>query len=257
MLGNLIKNNIPFCGSISNKDIYSLRTGQQHFSDCYLVSALESLTHTPNGRKILKGQIQYDDVNPDLINCYFYTPNGTKTKYAIPVSNILEGYEKVYRHQPNKIARSLDISVAEYEKEYKSKPLICRIGDKFKNFAFEFNMPSHFMKMMTGMEPSVNIAERSFNFNLKPYKEEVMELFERMDKDKNHCMVMGSGIKRVDGRRWHVYVIEDVNLAENTVTLKNKRGNISKTIPIDKALKNFKYIVGYFDKDLEHAPALK
>ena len=107
------------------------------------------------------------------------------------------------------------------------------------------------MKQLTGKEPTVNIAEKSFNINLKPYKKEVMELFERMDKEKDHSFVIGTGIKKVDDKRWHVYVLEDVNLAENKVTIKNKRGNIRKVIPIEEVLNNYKYIVGYFGSDLK------
>jgi hypothetical protein len=55
----------------------------------------------------------------------------------------------------------------------------------------------------------------------------------------------------LDGRTWHVYVLDDVDLKNNTITVKNKRGNISKTMNIDTALNTFKFIVGYFNKDLE------
>ena len=241
--------NLSFRGPISDSDIDNLEHAKQHFSDCYLMTTLETLSHTSNGRKILKEQIQYDNSNPDIINCYLYKPSGDKEKYIIPTDKVLKGYEKLYSVQDNKIVRSMDISVAEYEKKYKAKPLICRITDTFKNYAFENNMPSHFMKVLTGVEPRV-IAEKDFNFDLNGYRAEVMELFERMEKEKKHSFVIGTGVKMLDGRTWHVYILEDVDLKKGTVTVKEKRGNIPRVMSIDTALNTFKYIAGYFDGDL-------
>lgn len=250
MFCNFPKFHTAFRASISNQDIDDLKTAEQHFSDCYLVATLESLSNTENGRKILKNQIEYDSENPEFINCYLYTKNGKKEKFTVPSSKAISGYEKLYQHQQNKIIRSLDISVGEYENKYKSKPLICKIGDKFKQFSFEYNLPSHFMKTLTGIKPTVNIAETDFNLSLKPYEKQVRELFEKMDKNKEHSFVIGTGIKKVDGRRWHTYVLEDVDLASNKVRIKNKRGNIVKEMTVEEVLSKFKYIVGYFNDDL-------
>ncbi len=243
-------NPVNFRASISDKDIDSFVQAKQHFSDCYLMSTLDTLSHTQNGRKVLKNQLEYDDENPKLINCYLYKPDGEKEKYTIPAKSALKGYEKLYEAQPNEIIRSVDISVGEYEKKYKAKPWICRVADNFKTYAFEKNLPSHFMKVLTGKEPRV-IAETDFNFDLSGYRKEAYELFERMDKEKQHSFVIGTGPKMLDGRTWHVYVIEDVNLEENTITVKEKRGNKPRKMNIDTALNTFKYITGYFDSDLE------
>ena len=140
--------------------------------------------------------------------------------------------------------------IDEYEKKYKAKPWICRITDKFKTYAFENNLPSHFMKVFTGIEPRV-IAEKDFNLDLNDYRAEVMELFKRMDKEKEYSFVIGTGAKMLDGRTWHVYVLEDVDLENNTITVKEKRGNQPRTMNIDTALNTFKYIAGYFNSDLE------
>lgn len=242
--------NIPFKASISDKDIDNFEHSKQYFSDCYLMTTLETLSHTPNGRKVLKEQIKYDDKNPKLINCYLHNPAGEEVKYTVPTNAVVNGYEKLYRLQPNEIIRSVDISVAEYEKKYKAKPWICRITDKFKTYAFENNLPSHFMKVFTGIEPRV-IAEKDFNLDLNDYRAEVMELFKRMDKEKEYSFVIGTGAKMLDGRTWHVYVLEDVDLENNTITVKEKRGNQPRTMNIDTALNTFKYIAGYFNSDLE------
>ena len=243
-------NNISFKGSISDTDIDSLKDAKQHFSDCYLMCTLETLSQTPNGRKIIKENIQRDDYNPNNINCYLYTPMGEKRKYTVPTNSVLNGYEKVYKHQKNEIIRSMDISVNEFEKKYKNKYFISDIRDNFKTYKFEYNLPSNFMKTFTGIEPR-KIGETDFNVNLTNYKDEVMELFKQMDQMKNHSFVLSTGIKALDGHRWHVYILESVNLKENTITVREKRENQSKTMSIDEALKTFKCIVGYFDSDLE------
>lgn len=250
MLCDFPKFHTTFRASISNQDIDGLKTAEQHFSDCYLVSTLDSLSRTENGRKILQNQIEYDSQNPELINCYLYNKNGEREKFSVPADRAIAGYEKLYQKQQNNILRSLDISVCEYEKKHKSKPLICRIADIFKKFSFEYNSPSHFMETLTGIKPTVNIAEKDFNLSLKPYEKQVRALFEQMDKDKEHSFVIGTGIKELDGRRWHTYVLEDVNLAANKVRIKNKRGNIIKEMTVEEVLSRFKYIVGYFNKDL-------
>ena len=243
--------NIGFKAAITDKEIDSIKTTPQHFSDCYIMSSLETLSHTENGRKILKKQIEHDDKNPMLINCYLYTPNGTMEKYQIPTNAVVEGYEKLYDAQNNEIIRSMDISVGEYEKRYKAKPWICRLTDDFKTYTFENGTPSHFMKILTGKEPTVNIAETDFNIDLTSRREEVMDLFKRMSEDKNHSLVIGTGLKMLDGRTWHVYVLEDVDLNNDTITVKNKRGNITRTMNIETALNTFKFIVGYFNSDLK------
>lgn len=250
MIGRLNSVNIPFRASISDKDIDKFESTKQHFSDCYLMTTLETLSHTPNGRKVIKEHIQYDDKNPKLINCYLYAPNNKEEKYTIPTNAVVKGYEKLYRLQDNEIIRSMDVSVAQYENKHKAKPWICRFTDNFKDYAFENSLPSHFMKIFTGVEPRV-IAEQDFNFDLNGYKDEVMNLFERMDKEKKHSFVIGTGVKMLDGRTWHVYILEDVDLKNGTVTVKEKRGNKPRVMSIDSALNTFKFIVGYFDSDLK------
>lgn len=244
---------LNFRASISDKEIDDLKRAKQHYSDCYLMTSLESLSNTENGRKILKKQIEHDDNDHNIINCYLYNDKGKREKYSVPANVAVKNYEGLYKHQKNDIIRCMDISVAEYENKYNSKPWICRISDNFKQYNFENNMPSHFLKTFTGIEPTVNIAEKDFNVDLASYRKKVMKLFERMDKDKNHSMLIGTGVKMLDGRTWHVYVLEDVDLQNDTVTVKEKRSNISRTMKVDTALNTFKYIVGYFDKDLEKA----
>lgn len=242
--------NIMFKGSITDNDIESFKTATQHLSDCYLMSTIETLAQTQNGRKILKNQIERDDNNPNQINCYFYSPTGDREKYSVPADKAIAQYEELYSMQNNDIIRSLDISVAQYEQKHKSKPWICRISEIFKKYKFENNLTSHFMETLTGVKPRV-IAEQDFNWNLKGYKDEVMKLFKQMETEKEFSFIIGTGQKKFDGRRWHVYIIQNVDLKNNTITIKEKRKNQPQTMDIDTALKTFKYIAGYFNSDLE------
>lgn len=240
-----------FKANITDADINNLKSAKQYFSDCYLICSLETLTQTENGREILKKQIQYDDDNGN-INCYLYNGQGNREQYSIPASTAVKGYEKLYKIQKNPIVRSVDISVAEYEKKHKSKYWLCSLSDIFKTYKFENNLPSHFMKMLTGVTPHI-IGETDFNLDLSRYKAEVMKLFEKMAKEKEHSFIIATGVKKLDDKIFHVYVIENVNLEENTITVKQKRSNISQKMSIDMALKKFKYIVGYFNSDLKSA----
>ncbi len=241
---------LNFTSAISDLEIASLKHAKQYLSDCYLLSTVEALTYSENGRKTLKNQIERDNNNSNLIHCYLYTKNGDREKYSIPTDKAVSGYEKLYKIQPNNIIRSLDISVSEYEKKHKSKPWICRLSEIFKKYRFENNLPSHFMQTLTGVKPHI-IAERDFNLSLKKYKPEVMKLFNQMEQAKEYSFIIGSGQKKFDGRRWHVYIIQNVDLKNNTITIKEKRKNKPQTMNIDTALKTFKYIAGYFNSDLQ------
>lgn len=80
-----------FRASISDKEIDDLKNTKQHFSECYLMTSLESLSHTKNGRKILKDNIKRYDKNPYLINCFLYATNGKQIKYTIPTNAVVKG----------------------------------------------------------------------------------------------------------------------------------------------------------------------
>ena len=106
------------------------------------------------------------------------------------------------------------------------------------------------MKIFTGIEPRV-IGETDFSLDLTSNKEEVLKLFNRMHNEKDHSFVIATGPKMLDGRTWHVYVLKDVDMDNGTITVQNKRKDTPKTMSIDSALKTFKFVVGYFNSDLE------
>ena len=48
---------------INFEEIKSLQRVKQHFHDCYLVTSLNSLSNSENGRKILQNNILREDSN--------------------------------------------------------------------------------------------------------------------------------------------------------------------------------------------------
>ena len=234
---------------LSDAEISGLRTSEQIFSDCYLTAGLDALTLTQNGRKILKNSISKTPLNPNIVTFSLYSPKGEKENFNINTTPLNEKYQELNKLQKNDTIRGFDLSVVEYENKYKTKPFICKISEIFKKYKFENNLPSNFLKMVTGKEPTT-IAEKDFNINLTKHKTEVLDLFAKMSQEKDYSFVIMNGLKKFNNRRFHVYVIENVDMEKQELTIKNKRGNIVQTISFDKALKTFKSISGYFNKDL-------
>jgi len=235
---------------LNDKEISELRGAEQVFSDCYLTAGLDALTRSPNGRLILKNNIIKNDQNPDIITYSLYTPNGARDNYTINLKNLPPEYENLKRNQNCKTIQGADISLVEFEKKYKTKPWVCKAGSIFKTYKFENFMPSLFLKMITGKTPVV-IAESNLNVNLSGHRDEVLNLFRKMDEEKDFSFIIMNGLKKYNNRRFHVYVIEKVNMADKTITIKNKRGNISQTISFDEAINTFKSIAGYFNSELK------
>lgn len=234
---------------LNDGEIAELQTAEQFFSDCYLTSGLDALTRTDNGRLILKNNIIKNDKNQNIITYSLYSPYGGKDNFTIDLKHTDKKFDKLKLGQSNKTIQGADLSIIEFEKKYNTKPWYCKLFSVFKTYKFENYIPSRFLKMMTGKEP-ITVAEKDLNIDLTDYKTEVINLLDKMSKNKNYSFIIMNGLKKLNGRRFHVYVIEDVNMKEKTITIKNKRGNIHQTMPIDTAIKTFKSITGYFNEDL-------
>ena len=234
---------------LSDAEIKELQNSEQIFSDCYLTAGVDALTRSENGKKLLKNNISKNPYNPNIVTYSLYSPDGKKEDFTVNVTPQNSKYEKLNREQKNGTIRGLDLSVVEFEKKYNTKPFICKFSGLFKKYKFENYLPSRFLKLITGIEPTT-IAETDFNINLTKHKEEVLKLFKRMSNEKDYSFVIMNGLKKFNGRRFHVYVIENVDMNKQEISIKNKRGNITQTISFDEALKTFKSISGYFNKDL-------
>lgn len=234
---------------LNDEEINTLKVSEQVFSDCYLVAGLDALTNTQNGQKILRNNIKQSQLNKNLMTYSLYSPNGKKDDITVYISPQNPKFEKLNKLQTNNTIKGFDISIIEYEKKYHTKPIICKIAGIFKDYKFENYPPSKFLKLVTGKEP-ISIAENKLNINLTKHKNEVLNLFEKMSKEKNYSFVIMNGLKKFNNRRFHVYVIENVDMEKQNITIKNKRGNVSQTVSFDEALKTFKSITGYFNNDL-------
>lgn len=234
---------------LNDADIIGIQTSEQIFSDCYLTAGLDALTLSSNGRKILKNSISKIPYNSNIATIFLYSPNGKKENFTINTTPLNKKYCALNNLQKNDTIRGFDLSVIEYENKYKTKPFICKFSELFKKYKFENNLPSRFLKMVTGKEPTT-IAEKDFNINLTKHRTEVLNLFNKMSQEKDYSFVIMNGLKKFNNRRFHVYVIENVDMKNQTITIKNKRGNIMQTISFEDAIKTFKSISGYFNKDL-------
>lgn len=242
-----ISNN-PAYRKLPETSVRSLKDSEQIYSDCYLLASLDALACSNNGSAILRNNVNYlPDISlNDLTTPRFIVNIGEK---HIPVSgkDYLR-FAPVNNVQKNIIVTTFEIAFSKYIKEHTdAKPLICRIGSIFKNYNFEYNLPSNFMQLLTGKKP-ISIGEKNLNINLKGHDKQVIELFNKMEKNPDFSFVMGTGIKKLDGKTWHCYSVQKVK--DGKVFVKNKRGNETKSYSYDEAINKFKYITGYFNEDL-------
>lgn len=258
---------------LKNNDINSLRTALQEYSDCYLISSLEALSKSKEGRKILFQNIKKtnveiklkdfsDDItdsttgtfkfNLNVFKIIFNNINDKKEAFTIGLKE-LNKYFNIYSKQKNHLVYAMKMAMQKLiEKHPTKKPLISRIANPFK-MKFEYNKPSNFLRMFTGKEPIV-VGESDINLNLKKYKDIVFPILEKMGATpkENYSFVVGTGIKGyTKTKSWHCLVIEHVNGKDKIVTVKNKRANAKQSMSFDDFLKKFKYIVGYFNENLK------
>lgn len=258
---------------LKNSDVGSLCTALQEYSDCYLISSLEALSKSKEGRKILFQnirktdiQIKLKDFSEDIIGSetgqikfdlsifkiIFNNINNKKEAFTVGLKE-LNKYFGIYHKQKNHLVYAMKMAMQKLiEKHPTRKPLISRIANPFK-MKFEYNKPSNFLRMFTGKEPIV-VGESDINFNLKKYKDKIFPLLEKMGKTpkENYSFVVGTGIKGyTKTKSWHCLVIEHVNIKDRTVTVKNKRSNAKQSMSFDDFLKKFKYLVGYFNENLK------
>lgn len=258
---------------LKNNDVNSLRTALQEYSDCYLISSLEALSKSKEGRKILfqnikktNIEIRLKDFSDDIadsetgniifdLNVFkiiFNNINDKKEAFTIGLKE-LNKYFNIYKKQKNHLVYAMKMAMQKLiEKHPTKKPFISRIANPFK-MKFEYNKPSNFLKMFTGKEPIV-VGESDINLNLKKYKDIVFPILEKMGATpkENYSFVVGTGIKGyTKTKSWHCLVIEHVNGKDKIVTVKNKRANARQSMSFDDFLKKFKYIVGYFNENLK------
>lgn len=271
---------IPKAKAVFNKlaqsEILSLRAAKQEFSDCYLVSSLHSLTKSTAGREVLLQNISKSkeevplyyfaevaselkkkgEETPflkDVFDVVFKNVQNKEERYSIDAKT-MKKYYWIEGKQKNSILSSVEMAMKKLVgKHFFKKPLFCRMYLPFMHENFENNKVSNFMEMFTGKKP-INLCESKLNINLKPYKKEALELFERMGKSPydDFSFVAGTGVKHIGrAKSWHCYVIKKVDLHNKRIFLINKRTNNVEKLSFDEALDKLKYIVGYFNENLK------
>lgn len=231
---------------ITFDEIISLRTAKQNFCDCYLVSSINALTRTENGRKILANNIQRDG---DNFCIKFNDVNGQTETYLVKQAEcdeliLMDEYLnpvplKVENHP---IIKAIEVAMNKLLKLHPDKkPFLCKIPKCQEKF--EFNMVSNFLKMFTGVRP-ITINESGLKMTLKSDEQISERMFSEMQNREN-SFVMGTG--------YHLNPFEDlphcytVTYADKwKVEIFNCRRQEHDVRTSDDIIKSMKYICGYF-----------
>lgn len=261
----------PLMQKISENDISSLMQAQQVFSDCYILSSLHALAKSSFGRKILSQNIKksanelpalyfadlpeavskhsskFKTMNVDTFCITFNDVCGKKEEYCVAPLDLKKNMS-IYVKQKNPVIRAMEIAMNRLvHRHFFKKPLISRMHFPFLHRSFEFNIPSNFMKMFTGIEP-VSVGEKGINMTLKPYKKEVFKIFEKMSKNpKDFSFVAGTGFKTFNiDKGWHCFVVDFCDYENQRLSLVNKRTGYPFTVTFDEAINTLKFLTGYF-----------
>ena len=268
--------NMILASSLTEKDFCLISKTKQIFSDCYMLSSLDALTKSNQGRRILSENIKRisfaDSKKSDLFNdlfcknihfldfslwggdsfqINFSNINGKKESFFISPTD--KKYSLISEKQKGKIVGAVEAAMSFLIDKYPNKkPFISRLFSPLKK-NFEYNRASNFLEMFTGKKPYI-LAETALNINLRPYKKQVYTLFEKMSaaQKEGYSFIAGSGLKKMpDGRKWHCYTVLNVDSENKKITLLNKRTNIPAEYSFDEAISKLKYFVGYFNEDLK------
>lgn len=238
---------------IGLSDIQDLSRAKQLFHDCYLVSSLNALSRSSKGQKILQNRIAHDErgyiVRFSKINngAKDYFISQKKLENVIFINENGQICDEARNHNPVLKAVEFAMRRLVWENPLK-KSIINRLALGFESF--EYNNPSRFLEMFTGIKPRV-INEKTPRMTLKHNAEEVIETFSKIARDNDSCFIIGTGINRpttfVD---WHCYSVKNVNDNDKSITLLEPRTHEQIKIPYEVAIQKFKFLVGYLGKDL-------
>lgn len=240
---------------IGIEDILSLNRSQQVFHDCYLVSSINALSRSENGRKILQNniaregnnfRIRFQNVNQNVED-FFVTE--IEIKDLTPMDKFLNPVESPPPRHP--VIEAIEVAMNKLLSKYPdNKPLSSRLYGCHEKF--EYNSPSNFLGIFTGKKPIV-LNEKTLRMSLKSKRKEAMELLEKIGASgENNCFVIGSGHNFIKGiTNWHCYNIEKVDLQNKTAQIFDNKYQVELTMPLEDIIRKFKYITGYFDENLK------
>lgn len=238
---------------IGLNDIQDLSRARQLFHDCYLVSSLNALARSTKGQKVLQKHIAHDERG--YIVRFSKINNGAKdyfiTQEFLERFSVADASGKHQRipSEHNPILKAVELAMRKLvlENPFK-KSILNRMVPGFE--PFEYNNPSRFMEMFTGIKPTV-INEKTPFMTLKHNKEEIYDTFSKIARDGDSCFVLGTGFKRpTTFADWHCYTIKNVDAKHEKITLLEPRTHEQIGLPYEVAIQKFKFLVGYFGKDL-------
>ena len=232
-------------------ELSTLKNAKQNFCDCYLVSAISALTQTKNGKTILRENILRNGKNYCI---KFNNVNGNSERYLVKDSerDMLILTNKFLEPVPlkvpdNPIIKAIEVAMGKLLTLHPDKkPFICRIPKGQENF--EYNKVSNFFKLFTGIRP-ITINESGFRMSLKKDREVVLNLLKKMEEEKNFSFVIGSGYRGLFNDLPHCLTVKSVS--DGNIKLYDNRKQIYKTYKIEDAIRQFKYICGYFNNTLK------
>lgn len=241
---------------ISEMEIKKLHDAQQIFSDCYLVSTLNSLTRNRNGIKILKENIKiatdpnYPNYKITFRNIYNKQKDIFITNNEIKLLKLTDKYSNEIPHniKENNILKAIELSM---NKIIKSHPFIKSIFSRIPDCVepFEYNSPTKFMRIFTGKEP-ISINEFNLSNTLIKKQDQVYSLFKEIEKSKENVnFIAGTGyfVDHPCLGSWHCYVINKIDTKNNVISLYNQKELETFEMPISLFLRKFKFISGLFN----------
>lgn len=239
---------------INFEEIKSLQRVKQHFHDCYLVTSLNSLSNSENGRKILQNNILREGSN---FKIKFKNVNGNQEDFFITEKEIDDltlcdrFFNPIELKEPhNPIIKAIEVAMNKLLSKFPHKKSF--INRLYKtNEQFEYNNPSRFMEMFTGITP-LNINEKSFRMSLRKNSDDAKGLFQQIGNNNNSSFIVGTGHHFIKGMtNWHCYTLEKVDNKANTIQIFDNRYQEPITMSFDEAVKKLKYITGYFNESLK------
>lgn len=239
---------------INLSEMKSLQRVKQHFHDCYLVTSMNALSNTENGRKILQENILREGNN---FNIKFKNINGKSEDFFVTEKELNDltlcdrFFNPIELKEPhNPILKAVEVAMNKLLKKYPDKKSF--INRLYKtNEEFEYNNPSRFLEMFTGIKP-ININENSIRMSLKNKIDEAKEVLEKIGNETTNSFIAGTGHKFIKGlTNWHCYTLENVNNANKTAKIFDNRYQEEITLSFEDFIKKIKYITGYFNEDLK------
>ena len=103
--------------------------------------------------------------------------------------------------------------------------------------------------MFTGEKP-INLNEDNFKLNLKSKKEDAIELFDKISDKPDNSFVVGTSINLDKNKLYdfHCFDVKTINKETKQIDLFEHRFQQTIQLSYEEAIKQLKYIVGYFGK---------